>query len=185
MSLKGSVLSKLIQSPALNINYIVAIPDMLNTLWLCHNTTLPFEQRSTVEVNARGRTVPLPGLYSKSGTWTCDLYENDIPYTATALQLAKRHQVIDYEAQFVSHIHHLTSVLIFVTDQSTGLIPLYWYTLHDAWIKKVDPINLNWQNPDKIAFKVTFEYSRVTRSYLDDSKKSLADVQFPTDIFEA
>lgn len=184
MSLKGTSLTKLIPSPALTTSYAVYILDMPDALWTCHSTTLPFEQRGTVNVSVRGRNIPLPGLYDKPGTWSCDLYEADVPYTGVLLQLAKRRQVIDYEAEFVSHLHKLTDVMIFVTDTVTGLVPLYWYTLHNAWIKKVDPVNLNWQTPDKVVYKVTFEYSHITRSYLNDSKQSLRDSEFPSDIFE-
>lgn len=146
----------------------VFIPGVINSPLRVSSTAYPQQNRSVIKLSVSGQPVFLPGKSQVPGAWTCILEESQLEDAATQIQLLKKrvqtdgHRVQEYS---------LIEPIIFITDQSTGLIPTYFCTLKGAWLSSIDPLQLDWSQPGTpIKWKLTFQYSWIDRSYLDENK---------------
>lgn len=159
MSLKADLFSKAISAPKTQDKFYVQLPGSSKSLLRVSSTSLPYSNRAEGVIWFLGRPLYLPTVKQVEGEWSC-VIEEDIALSSGALISALERRVGTFNS------YKIDSLNIFVTDQVTGLIPQLAVTLKYVWLKRIDPVTLDWSKPDqRVQYKLTFKYSVLKRWY--------------------
>ena len=159
MSLKAEAFSLTLSAPKTQDKFYVQLPGSTKSLFRVSSTSLPYSSRAEGVITFLGRKVFIPTIKEVEGEWSCVL-EEDVALGTGAMISALERRVGTFN-KYLSD-----SLNIFVTDQFTGLVPQLAVTLKYVWLKRVDPVQLDWSKPDQpIKYKLTFKYSALKRWY--------------------
>ena len=123
------------------------------TLKVC-DCILPFEHQVTNEINIYGVKYRFPVAVEYDQEWSCSLIEDH--------QLRGLKTINNLEARIKPWCYHATDIHIFLTDQGTGSIPKLNCTLKNAYLSKVEPVQLDWKSATEVVrYRLTFTYSTV------------------------
>lgn len=159
MSLKASAFALAFSCPKTIDKFYVQLPGSSKSLFRVSATSLPYSNRSEGAIWLFGRPVYIPTAKLVDGEWSC-VVEEDAALSSSAMISALERRIGTGNSFRVDKIN------IFVTDQFTGVIPQLAVTLKYAWLKKVEPVSLDWSKPDqKYSYRLTFKYSSLKRWY--------------------
>lgn len=159
MSLKATAFALALSAPKTQDKFYVQLPGSSKSLFRVSSTSLPYSSRSEGAIYIFGRPLFIPTVKVADGEWTC-VVEEDAALSSHALISALERRV------GTNNSYKIDSLNIFVTDQFTGEIPQLAVTLKYVWLKKVDPVDLDWSKPNqKCTYKLTFRYSAIKRWY--------------------
>ena len=157
MSYKVQAFDTAIYAPKTTHLFQVYIPSLPVSIIRVSSTTFPFLERGVQSISYRGYTLQLPINISQSGEWSCVYTEDVTMVGATAISFMQR--MIDSKGFYPQDI------IIYITDQYTGKLPIQYVQLKQAWLKTIDPIDLDQSDPTKpLSYKLTFVYSGLQTS---------------------
>lgn len=158
MSLKSTAFSLTFPAPKTLDKFYIMVPGNSQSLLRVSAASLPFTSRGEGVIYYLGRPLFIPNSKEVDGDWTC-IYEEDLALTGIMT-------ISSVERRIQSYFFKPGDIQIFLTDQVTGVIPQQSVLLRYAWLKKVEPLQLDWSKPDQSArWRLTFRYSAINRWY--------------------
>lgn len=158
MSLKASAFSIAMPMPKTVDKFYIALPGNAQSLFRVSAASLPYANYAEGAIWLFGRQVVIPSALQCDGEWSC-VYEEDVALTG-AMTISSLERRLGRESFINQRLN------IFVTDQLTGMVPQLAVTLKYVWLKKVEPLQLDWSKPtERAKWGLTFRYSDIKRWY--------------------
>lgn len=158
MSLKVKAFHAAIPAPKTADKFYVLIPGNAKSVIKVESTSLPYSQYGEEVIWFMGIPFYLPGGKEVPSEWSC-VYVEDATCSGMMLLSAWQRRI---NTNRIAPI----DIKVFVTDQWTGEVPINYVLLKYAWLKRIEPINLDWKSPDEpIKYKLTFRYSAIKRNF--------------------
>lgn len=155
MSLKATAYHIANPSPKNTNRFIVMLPNCPWSVMRVSSASFPYATHNVGNITWFGRKFELPTDIDVSGSWTCT-YDEDIVLSG-GLTISRLDRYIRF-SKFKD-----TQLLIYMTDDITGMIPMNCCTLNNVFLEKVEPLKLNWQGHDIVRWTLTFHYTSFKR----------------------
>jgi len=156
MSLKASAFAITYPMPKTQDKFYVHLPGSSKSLLRVSATSLPYSERSEGVIWLLGRPVYMPTGKLVKGEWSCVLEED--------ASMGSELLLSSLERRINSYRFKADDIIICLCDQMTGLIPQVIVCLKYAWLKSIEPIELDWSKPtERVKYKLTFKYSGIQR----------------------
>lgn len=133
--------------------------------FMCHTASLPGSDIEKIDVNYRGRKVPLAGERTFTD-WEVTIY-NDSDFLIHKAMMDWSNRINNFRDNTTSGARQSGTIInsgfletdMYVIQLDRNNTPLKTYKFNDAWPTKIGPITLNWSDTGKIEeFSVTFAF---------------------------
>jgi len=157
MSHKVTVFSTVCPHPQSLSKFTVVFPEMPTLSMFVSAADLPQETYQESEIWVGGQPVVLPVKTQVPGVWNCTLDESMLSTSKIQLQLLLATHVLSIGNNIAVNP---VDILVMLTDESTGLIPLHTVMLKDAWLQTRDTVRLDWSKAtEPLKWSLKFRYT--------------------------
>lgn len=163
MSHKVTAFSTVCPHPQSLSKFTVVIPEMPTLSMFVSAADLPQETYQESAIWVGGQPVYLPVKTQVPAAWNCTLDESMAATSRLQIQLLLSTHVLTLGNNIAVNP---VDILVMLTDELTGLVPVHTVMLKNAWLQTRDTVRLDWSKAtEPLRWSLKFRYSECKTIY--------------------